>query len=465
METTPDLRTATSDVLSSAQVKEICKEVSARNLGRNKELSEFATPNEAVRRRFADAPRDGYERIVYEQNPFQQDNRRILFTNAYERMARKTQVCTRSKNDHIATRLTHTERVIQVSRTIARAIGANEDLVEAIARGHDIGHAPFGHAGEELITETMLFTRKDLLGALGVFRHNIQSLHVVDRIASRSGMSHYGLNLTDQVRHGIVSHDGETHVGVIAPNRTIRPKDINADIRRYIEGVMGASGKVNFKGNPQKKPEAIKGYMKKISKAVKEVTITPVTLEACIVFIADVLSYCPDDFEDMVTLGVTTRQQLPQAVVRRLGTNSADIINSLISDVIIHSYGQDRIGYSKEVAEIFNRFKKDFLYPLYENVNSWARSEAKDPRVETSDVSIEKRMRFLFRRYLEALAEPDVHKESTIFTGFFKDRDMAEYYRKMIGIPDEYKPYMAVVDYIAGFTDRYFESESEDIKK
>lgn len=241
-----DPKGVSSDNLTPAQIREICDAVTARNLGDLTGLSEFATPSSAARRRYDDKSRAGaYE---YRQNPFQEDVRRGSFCNAYERLARKTQVITNPMRDHITSRLIHADRVAQISRAIARSIGANEDLTEAIGRLHDIGHAPLGHLGEELITRAIFDSRNDLLGVLGMFKHNVQGVHVVDRIAVRRGFPEGGLNLTDQVRHGILSHDGEVYVDSISPNRDLEPKDLDGDIRKYMAAIIKASGDVEFGG-------------------------------------------------------------------------------------------------------------------------------------------------------------------------------------------------------------------------
>ena len=152
----------------------------------------WATERSAGRVKFE--PPDGV------RNDFQRDRDRIIHAKAFRRLMHKTQVFISPDGDHFRTRLTHTLEMMQISRTIARSLGLNEDLAEAISLGHDLGHTPFGHTGEEALSRA--------LSAHGrAFRHNEHSLRVVDQL-ERGGV---GLNLTVEVRDGIRNHTGETH--------------------------------------------------------------------------------------------------------------------------------------------------------------------------------------------------------------------------------------------------------------
>jgi len=145
--------------------------------------------------------------------PFQRDRDRIIHSRAFRRLKHKTQVYISTGGDHYRTRLTHTIEVSQLSRTIGRALGLNEDLVEAIAMGHDLGHTPFGHSGEKVLRLIMSgeddldgMVRAEVRFKLGGFKHNYQSLRVIDQLEARYDKP--GLNLTDQVREGILKHTG-----------------------------------------------------------------------------------------------------------------------------------------------------------------------------------------------------------------------------------------------------------------
>ncbi|HEY6582460.1 MAG TPA: deoxyguanosinetriphosphate triphosphohydrolase [Rubrobacter sp.] len=154
--------------------------------------SSWAVERSAGRLRFE--PPDGV------RNDFQRDRDRIIHAKAFRRLMHKTQVFISPDGDHYRTRLTHTLEMMQISRTIARSLGLNEDLAEAISLGHDLGHTPFGHTGEAALAQALM--------SLGrTFRHNEHSLRVVDHL-ERGGE---GLNLTVEVRDGIRNHTGEVH--------------------------------------------------------------------------------------------------------------------------------------------------------------------------------------------------------------------------------------------------------------
>ena len=191
---------------------------------------------------------------------FQRDNDRIVHSKAFRRLMHKTQVFLRPEGDHYRTRMTHTLEVTRIARTMTRALGLNEDLAEAIAMGHDLGHTPFGHAGEAALT--------DCLGK--PFRHNEQSLRVVDCL-EKDGM---GLNLTNEVRLGILGHTGD-----------------------YI----------------------------------------PETLEGQVVRRSDQIAYVNHDIDDAIRAGILSEEDLPKDIVAILGDSHKARINTLVCDLIATS--------------------------------------------------------------------------------------------------------------------------------
>ncbi|HRI89076.1 MAG TPA: deoxyguanosinetriphosphate triphosphohydrolase, partial [Candidatus Hydrogenedentes bacterium] len=199
---------------------------------------------------------------------FQRDRDRILHTKSFRRLKQKTQVFLAPKGDHYRTRLTHTLEVAQIARTVARALFLNEDLTEAIALGHDLGHTPFGHAGEVVLNEVF---------AEG-FRHYEQSLRVVDVLETRRTGS--GLNLTQEVRDGIVNH---------------------------------SVGKVVLMG-----------------KAAKPGT----TAEATIVSVCDAIAYVNHDIDDAVRGGLITLDDLPKDAIALLGDGSSQRIDRMVIALI-----------------------------------------------------------------------------------------------------------------------------------
>ena len=157
---------------------------------------------------------------------YQRDRDRIVHSKAFRRLMHKTQVFLAPEGDHYRTRLTHTIEVTQIARTIARGAGLNEDLTEAIAMGHDLGHTPFGHSGEAVLNEIYP----------GGFRHNVQSLRVVDILESGSS-SRRGMNLTFEVRDGIVNHTGSV-MPVTAEGQVVKTSDRIAYINHDIDDAI-----------------------------------------------------------------------------------------------------------------------------------------------------------------------------------------------------------------------------------
>jgi len=214
---------------------------------------------------------------------YQRDRDRIIHSKAFRRLKHKTQVFIAPEGDHYRTRLTHTLEVAQIARTIARALRLNEDLTEAIALGHDLGHTPFGHAGETQLNKLYR----------GGFKHSEQSLRVVDVLEQGKG-----LNLTAEVRDGILHHNGAQD---------------------------------------------------------------PATLEGKIVKIADRIAYINHDIDDALRAGVITVQDLPADCLKVLGSDHSARINAMVKDLIMHSWGQSQIQMSPEMSAITQELR-DFLF-------------------------------------------------------------------------------------------------------
>ncbi len=215
---------------------------------------------------------------------FQRDTDRIVHCKAFRRLKHKTQVFLQPEGDHYRTRMTHTLEVARVARTIARGLGLNEDLAEAAALGHDLGHTPFGHAGERLLNEIMP----------GGFRHFEQSLRVVDRLENEGE----GLNLTYEVRRGILCHSGGEEAE---------------------------------------------------------------TLEGRIVRISDKIAYLSADIDDALRGGIIYPLDIPAEVAQNLGTTHAQRINTLVMDIITESQGKRDILQSPEKKAAMAQLK-DFMF-------------------------------------------------------------------------------------------------------
>lgn len=304
-------------------------------------LSNFACLSSASRGRLKEETGSEIRTI------FQRDRDRIIHSKAFRRLKHKTQVFIAPEGDHYRTRLTHTLEVSQIARTIARALKLNEDLVEAIALGHDLGHTPFGHAGEAALTE--------ITGA--EFNHNLQSLRVVDLIEKRSSGSR-GLNLSIEVRDGILNHTGSNK---------------------------------------------------------------PFTLEGQIVRIADRVAYINHDIDDALRAGIIKQDDLPPDATSILGETHSQRIDVMVRDLINSSWQQNEIKRSAEVKAATEKLRSF----LFENVYIGSEGKSEEGKA---------------KRLLKLLYE------------FFMDN--------INYIPDEYLEFeknhkQAVVDYIAGMTDRY----------
>src|SRR3954471_2608439 len=222
------------------------------------------------------------------RTPFQRDRDRIVHSKAFRRLKHKTQVFISPEGDHYRTRLTHTLETCGIARNVARALGLNEDLTEAIALGHDLGHPPFGHVGEEVLDECV----RERYGQS--FRHNHHSLRVVERL-ERDGE---GLNLTEQVREGILRHTGSE-----AP---------------------------------------------------------PATLEGRIIRLVDRIAYINHDIDDAIRAGVLSPGELPREEIELLGENGPERIDTLVRDVLERSGSTGDVAQGEEVGGAMLRLR-DFM--------------------------------------------------------------------------------------------------------
>ena len=229
--------------------------------------------------------RDCDEPLDHIRTVFQRDRDRILHSKAFRRLKHKTQVFLAPQGDHYRVRLTHTLDVSQIARTCARALRLNEDLTEAIALGHDLGHTPFGHLGEQALTP--------FLGR--PFRHNEQSLRIVEHLENDGA----GLNLTWEVRDGIVHHPWSTPM--------------------------------------------------------------PATLEAQLVRFADRIAYINHDIDDAVRAEVLEERELPADAVRVLGASHSDRIDTLVSDLVAESDDRDEVALSPPVFAALDTLR-DFMF-------------------------------------------------------------------------------------------------------
>jgi len=348
-------------------------------------LSKFATKSSnGIRRR--------KEKEDY-RTTFFRDTDRILHSQAYTRYIDKTQVFSLFENDLITHRGLHVQFVSKIARVIGRALRLNEDLIEAIALGHDIGHPPFGHEGEQYLS--------DLCKENGIysFHHNVQGVRFLDVVEQRGD----GWNLTLQVLDGILCHDGEVHTEYLKPNWDKSWDSLDKEMEERIKR--------------------------------KEVDLVPMTLEGCVVKFADVFGYVGRDIEDAIAVKLIKRKDLPQDCVATLGNINSKIIDTLVTDLIGNSLESDQLSLSKDVSEALSKLKQFNHEKIYFN-----------PEIKGQSNKIQKMFRFLFDTFLRDIQEEN--KSSWIFEHFLKNMKS-----KYIENND---PAEIVKDFISGMTDDYF---------
>ncbi|HOS96974.1 MAG TPA: HD domain-containing protein [Deltaproteobacteria bacterium] len=341
-------------------------------------------PAEGVRRR----PEESSKADM--RDAFSIDVDRILHSRAYTSYIDKTQVFYLVGHQGISHRVIHVQLLSRIARTIGRKLGLNDDLIEAIAIGHDIGHPPFGHDGElyldELCTEA----------GIGPFRHNLQAVQALERI-EKAGQ---GLNLTLQVLDGILCHNGEMTEQRVSPE----------------------------------KGGTFRDFDRKMAAAARGESPLPMTMEACLVRVADTVSYIGRDIEDAISLGIVSRNDLPADVVSVLGDTNGKIVYALVEDLITHS-SSSGIVYSPEVFEALLRLKAFNYGKIYTNEG-----------VKRESSKIRAMYSLVFGRLVEDVAEKDT--ASPIFGGFLNR--LNERYL------NTHSPFEMVRDYIAGLTDSAF---------
>ena len=331
--------------------------------------------------------------------PYFHDIDRIIHSLSYTRYMDKTQVFTRSDNDHISKRITHVQLVSKIARTIGRALALNEDLIEAIALGHDIGHTPLGHVGESILNEISLRE----LGEY--FAHNIQSVrHLMD--VEHDGK---GLNLTIQVLDGVMCHNGEMLDSTYVPTK-------------------------------KTKEEFLREYEEAYHDLKKANQNHPMTLEGCVVRISDVIGYIGRDIEDAIEIGKIQREEIPKEISSVLGTTNKEIVNTITLDIIKNSMDKPYIKMSDDIYKALFDLKKF----NYEHIYSLSSSN-------TDRDFYEKGMNTIFKYYLEELEEEK--KDSIVYT-IFLNRQCPEYLEKTSNK-------RKVIDFIAGMTDELFIREVE----
>ena len=266
---------------------------------------------------------------------FQRDRDRILHCKAFRRLKKKTQVFLLPKGDHYRTRLTHTLEVSQNARTIAKALRLNEDLVEAIALGHDLGHTPFGHAGEKALNDVYKFS------------HNMQSVRVVERLEKQGR----GLNLTWEVRDGILNH--------------------------------------KTAGNPH-------------------------TLEGKVLRLSDKIAYIYHDMDDAIRGGILTEADIPPELRKVLGGSCRERLDTMVHDVIINSMDRPEICMSEPVDRAMHDLRRFMFENVYLNPKAKGEEDKAVHMIEQLFDYYVKHLELLPEQYLESISEPDNSRERVV---------------------------------------------------
>ena len=369
-----------------------------KNMNRCEEdLAEYASFSKDAIRDFDESDKDF-------RNEYERDVDKIIYSLSFTRYIDKTQVYSLRYNDNISRRMTHVQYVSRISRTIARALKLNEDLCEAIALGHDIGHVPYGHEGEYILNDIS----KEKMGRC--FAHNLQSvrdLYVVENNGK-------GINLSLQTLDGIMAHNGEILQDEYRP---IFDKTKQGFLLEY---EMCFADDSNIK------------------------KIRPMTLEGCVVRISDIISYIGRDIEDAIRLGFLKYEDIPSDILEVLGTNNSEIINTVINDVVENSYGKDYIKMSQEVYDAMIKLKK------FNSENIYKKSMTDEDRCV-----LREKFKFLYDTYIEAINNK--YLDNSIYKDFLNYMDEKYLRNTQDGIK--------VIDFIAGMTDNYFEREYKKYSK
>lgn len=326
---------------------------------------------------------------------FGRDIDKIMHCPYYNRYADKTQVFSFYKNDDITRRGLHVQLVSRIARTIGKALHLNLELIEAIALGHDIGHTPFGHAGEEFLDELVCSHTGRR------FSHNIHSVRVLDSI--------YPYNISLQTLNGIAAHDGEMELAVYRPCPLESFDAFDAQIEACYRD------KQNVK------------------------RLVPATLEGCVMRIADIIAYLGKDRQDAERAHIVANHAFEEGAI---GTYNAQIINNLIVNIVENSYKKPYIQMDDTHFEALKKAKADNYALIYKN----------DAVREELYSTVKPMMTEVYERLLEDLIRGNT--SSPIFTHHIAYVNQAHYERP---IPyDQTEPNQMVVDYIASMTDDYF---------
>jgi dGTPase len=332
---------------------------------------------------------------------FARDETRVLHSPPFRRLKHKTQVFLSPDNDHICTRMEHVLHVSSIASVIGRCLNLNIDLVSAIAKGHDLGHPPFGHAGEREL-DTLLRGQ----GVAAGFKHEVHGLRVVDKLTNMGD----GLNLTYEVRDGIVTHCGEHF------ERTVKP-----DRQRSIMEL----------------------------EKIEDRNCFPSTLEGCLVRLVDRIAYLGRDLEDALKAGIVKKNEVPPEIVKDLGLENGRIIGCFVNDTIANSMDRDGIEMSEEVFALMRQLKEFNYERIYQH-----------PEVERKSRKAESIIELLYYELDKILTASGRGKNSVYIQCLVRDAPLMEvffHFIKNTNYTDQTPSWRIVTDYVAGMTDLFAE--------
>lgn len=360
---------------------------------------------------------DGHDNPKLWRPAFVMDVEKILHNNYYNRYSDKTQVISCYKNDDISHRALHVQLVSRIARTIGMTLGLNLDLIEAIALGHDIGHTPFGHAGERFLSELY----SEHTGR--IFNHNVHSVRVLDKLICR--------NVSLQVLDGVLCHNGEME------QQEYRPKQfapsINKDDPEYHHCAWD-----NFDANVESCYTDSNANKRQI----------PGTLEGCVVRISDIIAYLGKDRQDAAKVGLVDKNI--EFTDKSIGSTNAEIINNMTVSIIEHSYGKPYISMDADAYSAFSTAKKENYAEIYgnsqlnkmynENIHPMFNALYEELLSQTKDMNKDS---ILYRHHISYL------RTANAAGRYFNADTFIEAYMSL-------DPNEIVTDFMASMTDDYF---------
>ncbi len=348
-----------------------------------------------------------HERCEDIRGPYFRDQTAIIHSLPFRRLKHKTQVFFAPENDHICTRIEHVLHVATISATICKGLNIygwdlSPELAYAIGLGHDLGHPPFGHFGEDVLQKQ--------LGENGKFMHELNSYRVVEYLANDGK----GLNLTYAVKDGIINHNGEKYEKSLKPSNSINNLD-----------------------------------------EIKNRTYHPSSFEGCIVRYSDKIAYLGRDIEDAITAKLINIKDIPEIVRKALGQNNGEIINTLIIDIIEHSKEKDYIGFSENIFSLIKelyKFNFEHIYfsPIILNYKDFAQN------------IISELFEYLLKLHSKYGEDYNAYEKGNILL----DRHFANYINKMKAFNDKEgnNPLSIITDFVSGMTDNYALESFKQIK-